>query len=367
MLLRLWVLLKNSLLLGPNILLALLSLLAYLAAFCSPALWSWPSFLALAFPYMLLGHLLCIIYWLWRKKRAVYISLASLLIGIMPLKHSFGLPFRWQELPPDNIRCMSYNVQYFGVTHLPKEQQEGHQQGILDYILAQRPKILCGQEFSGANKGATTQKALNYLKAGGLQHSKTGGASSLFIASAYPIRETGLLSFPASHNAALFADIELPQKQIIRVYSLHLQSIGLGAEADEVFKKENIQQIDDAKMRSKYRKIGSKIRRAMVQRADQVQILAEHIQKSPYPVLLLGDFNDLPLSYSLGRMRSLGLSDSFAERGKGWGSTYSGNIPFLRIDYALASPEFRVHKHQVLHKNYSDHYPLLVDYSLKKK
>jgi endonuclease/exonuclease/phosphatase family metal-dependent hydrolase len=75
---------------------------------------------------------------------------------------------------------------------------------------------------------------------------------------------------------------------------------------------------------------------AFAMRARQAEILREHIAASPHPVIVCGDFNDTPLSYSY-RLMSKGLKDSFMEKGWGLGTTYAGALPALRIDYILCS------------------------------
>ena len=67
-------------------------------------------------------------------------------------------------------------------------------------------------------------------------------------------------------------------------------------------------------------------------RAHQAEEIQRHIDGSPYPVILCGDFNDTPLSYTY-RQLSRKLTDSFIEKGRGIGNTYIGGFPSFRIDY----------------------------------
>ena len=351
-----------ELLLGFNALWVGATLLAYLGSRLSPELWTWPALAALAYPWLLCGHGLFLLAWLLMRHRGVYVSALCLLLGLPSLFSTLALPKRGLAPLPEGLRALSFNVQYFG-THDPQINALKRQDRILSFIRAQKPKLLCAQEFSGSGQASTARAERALRDSLGLPHVHRGGGSSLLIASAYALRDKGEIRFPASHNGAIFADIQLPQGPMLRVYCVHLQSIGLGADADEVLKQDNLRQLDDQAVRQKYKRIGSKLRRALVQRADQVAILAEHIRRSPHPVLLMGDLNDSPLSYTRHQLLNLGLKDSFDERGQGWGSTYAGSIPFLRIDYALSSARLQIRKHQVLRPNLSDHYPILVDYA----
>ena len=49
-------------------------------------------------------------------------------------------------------------------------------------------------------------------------------------------------------------------------------------------------------------------------------------------MILCGDFNDTPLSYTY-RQLSRKLTDSFIEKGRGIGNTYIGEFPSFRICY----------------------------------
>jgi endonuclease/exonuclease/phosphatase family metal-dependent hydrolase len=54
-----------------------------------------------------------------------------------------------------------------------------------------------------------------------------------------------------------------------------------------------------------------------------------------------------------------GLQDAFKVKGSGRGVTYAGNIPGLRIDYMMTTPDFEVLDFKTLRMGLSDHYPLV--------
>jgi endonuclease/exonuclease/phosphatase (EEP) superfamily protein YafD len=79
---------------------------------------------------------------------------------------------------------------------------------------------------------------------------------------------------------------------------------------------------------------------------------------SPYPIILCGDFNDTPTSFTYKQL-SEGLNDSFANAGLGIGQTYNGKFPALRIDYILYSPELEIVNFKTSEVSLSDHYPII--------
>ena len=89
---------------------------------------------------------------------------------------------------------------------------------------------------------------------------------------------------------------------------------------------------------------------------EEAQAIKEHIQNSPYPIILCGDFNDTPLSYAYYTI-SKNLKDAFKESGKGIGQSFV-KIPALRIDYILHNERFNSYNYIKYKKKLSDHYAL---------
>jgi endonuclease/exonuclease/phosphatase family metal-dependent hydrolase len=104
--------------------------------------------------------------------------------------------------------------------------------------------------------------------------------------------------------------------------------------------------------------ISASLRKGFITRSIQAKLVKKNIDSSPYPVLVTGDFNDTPVSYSYRRIRR-GLNDSFVTSGYGAGFTYKGNYPANRIDYILYDNELESRSFNILKVKYSDHYPVV--------
>ena len=65
-------------------------------------------------------------------------------------------------------------------------------------------------------------------------------------------------------------------------------------------------------------------------RSIQTQTILEAIEDSPYPVIVLGDFNDTPQSFTYQQLKE-GRKDAFVEKGSVWGATYLKPLPFLKL------------------------------------
>ena len=342
---------------GLNILSSLCLLFSYLAAWVPPSSFYWFALLANGYPFLLLVNILFALLWLYRRKRYFYLSLGTILLGGSHFLNLVGL--NWSEQIPstDSVRVMSYNVRYFNATALSNTKElEQAQQKILRTIEAQAVDIFCGQEFSGKTS-AYNQTSKQFLENKmGLKYHFEGGGSSLAIFSKYPMLKKGTIDFPNSYNGAIYADLKY-KEQTIRVYCFHLQSIGLGSDEHEIFDEENLSTLGQNATQKKYQRISNKLKEAFLQREEQANFIAQHIQNSPHPVLVCGDMNDTPSSYAYGQFAQ-NLTDAFRAKGSGLGSTYAGLIPFLRIDYVFTSPSNRVETFKVISNSTSDHYPI---------
>ena len=140
---------------------------------------------------------------------------------------------------------------------------------------------------------------------------------------------------------------------MVRVFNIHLQSIKLSS-TDKDF-------IEQGGGETTSRKVAGKFKRAFQQRAAQAKAVKLAIKKSPHPVIVAGDFNDSPVSYTY-RTLAKGMQDAFLKKGFGIGATYADGIPLYRIDYLLFDRQFKIHDFDVIKKRFSDHYPIVAKF-----
>ncbi len=94
-----------------------------------------------------------------------------------------------------------------------------------------------------------------------------------------------------------------------------------------------------------------------------MKAVMELVKGSPYQVILCGDMNDTPGSYSY-RLATQRLTDTFKEKGRGMGVSYAGPLPFLRIDYIMTKGKLKALDYQRIKVHFSDHYPLVVRFEI---
>jgi endonuclease/exonuclease/phosphatase family metal-dependent hydrolase len=113
------------------------------------------------------------------------------------------------------------------------------------------------------------------------------------------------------------------------------------------------------------RSIARKLKRAFVQRASQARVVAGEIEKSPYPVIVCGDLNDTPSSYTYYTISNQ-LSDTFVTSGNGLSQTYAGALPSFRIDYIMHDKSrFSASDYSRIRSKLSDHYPVSATLKLR--
>ena len=115
---------------------------------------------------------------------------------------------------------------------------------------------------------------------------------------------------------------------------------------------------DDAKQESKL--LLDKLGKAAAKRAAGADAVHAYIEAHrQYPMIVCGDFNDNPISYSRHTIAK-GLKDCFVETGKGVGLSYNQKGFFFRIDHILCSDHFVPYNCEVDSKmDASDHYPII--------
>ncbi len=338
-----------------NIILALLSLLSYLSIYISPNSFYIMPFLGLAYPFILLTNIIFILLWLIFFSRYFLISLITLLVGWNFLGKYFQ--FSGRESNEKGVKVLSYNVQHFNSRYNNTEKENVKE--ITEFLKQQQADIICLQEIRlRKNKIFNIEKTIKEL--GNIKHYQYARTSPTFgsiTLTRYPIINMQEIRFKDTRNMSIYTDVVI-DKDTVRIFNVHLQSYRINPKDYPNIEASSDLRSDET--REQVKELGNKLRYGFQKRAKQAEIIKKEIKKSPYPVIVCGDFNDTPSSYSYHQIKS-NLKDAFMQSGKGFGKTYIGKYPSFRIDYIFYSDDFEAYNFETLDFKKSDHLPITTD------
>jgi len=347
--------------LAVNVFFAITLLIAYLAVHISPGDFALPAFFGLAYPYLLLTNILIFITWVALLRYEALISLIVIAIGFNHFSNYIKLSKPSGD-ETSTFKVLSYNVRLFNYY----ESRKGiySVKKVMDFLKTQKADIICLQEFFILGN-PTLEEAAMIKGLGGAYNShiklfKVGKNRYYGIAtfSKYPVIKKGEIVHKNSSSLSIYTDV-LVEKDTFRIFNNHLQSYMLKRMSkpfmEEMASSENGETIDEIKSLTKSLKKGFALR------SLQSQLLKNHLNKSPYPLIVAGDFNDTPVSYTYRKIRQ-GLNDSFVTSGYGAGFTYMGNYPPNRIDYILYDNKLMNTVFERKRVRYSDHFPIVASF-----
>ena len=332
--------------------------------YISPENFWFLAFTGLAFPIILFANICFVIFWVSQFRLHAIFSIIAILLSAKTGLGFVQLDFRNSKIEKNDIKIMSYNSMLFDLYNWSKNSKS--RKIILTSIAEENPEILCLQEFYTSEekgdfnnidtvKNIITAKNCHVAFTTTMREKDHWGIATF---TKYPILNKGKIEFNTrSNNICIFTDV-LINKDTVRIYNMHLQSIS--------FSKANYKFIADVKDNAadvgneveKSKSILRRLKKAFVKRAVQADGIALHIANCKHKVIVCGDFNDTPASYVYHTIRA-DLKDAFIESGSGFEQSYAGKFPRFRIDYILHSKEFKSKNYHHLSETITDHYPIV--------
>ena len=331
------------------------SLILFFSVYVSPEYFPYVGLLPFFIPIIWLVNLFLLFILTLSWKRSALFPLAALLIG-----YKFALitvQFNPANESAEGLKVLTYNAHLFDY----KRKTEGKfdpnvyswlqehpadikvfQEFYQDYTTASRNSV----KLLGKDMGFET----SYQVIEGNPQKRSYG---LAIFSRYPIINEGKVFDKNGTNGAIFADI-LVNQDTIRIYNAHLESMKINSDG-----LENLEGVKE-----NYRQTLGKLHRGSLERSKQLKVLVDHMQNSSHPLILMGDLNEIPYSYTYFKLSEF-WQNAFETAGRGFGFTYNKILFFLRIDHIFSSKElkaiqFKTHREV----DYSDHYPVSATFDL---
>jgi len=282
---------------------------------------------------------------------------ALLLVMLLPAIFHIGKYYQCKAPEPEReatLKVVSYNVGLFAHGNMG-DKRLVLADSIAAYLRRTDADIICLQEFylpNTLNMDAWFRDRFPGYKAEYYVLTGEKGHAGNVTLSRRPVLYKGKIDFEKSTNLALHTDIQL-DSTVLRFYNCHFESYNIslsGLVKSIGHREDNV--VEDT---------GHKMRRSITQRPKQVEEVIKDIDACPVRSVVLGDFNDNPLSYTVHRLLR-GRKDAFVQAGKGFGATFRTFWPLLRIDYILCPRDLQAVSYEVPKVKYSDHYPVIATY-----
>lgn len=334
----------RNLILGANLAVIIATVTAYLSPQIHPETSVVPGLLSLAFPLLLILNILFAVGWLVARSYFSLLSLAVIVLGWNAVVSTINLS---PDAQSDGQVLKVATLNFHHMIDLNEDQLPSQDQIQEVYDKMGRPDVLCLQESGAVQR---------YQDALGFKHYHRLDNKYNVLFTNFEIIDHEVIEPGPGHTRSGWYDLNV-YGDTIRLFHLYLASNRITAQSEELMEEGSLQDGDS------WRQAGSilgRYARASKIRAHQAQLIRESIDVSPYPVLVCGDFNDVPLSYSVVKVQG-GLSDTFVEKGRGTGTSYAGKLRGLRIDYIMVDEDFDVLTHRTPRLDISDHYPVIAE------
>lgn len=256
--------------------------------------------------------------------------------------------------PKGCLHVISYNTKCWNSWAL----DERGDMAVARYVCSQRPDLACLQEtklYADADKAKIKTMARRY----GLHFESVDLAAenAVSLLSRFPIVSKEVVCRSRTNGAAAFRVV--PRRgDTLLVVNVHLESQHLSPESRTRF-HQIVKNPEEMETIGGKRAIVSTIARSGRERAQQADTLAAFLDRhAGEKILLMGDFNDTPVSYAHHQVCSR-LTDVFRATGNGIGRSFHQDAIYVRIDHAFCSPHWKPFAAQVDNTvPFSDHYPL---------
>lgn len=339
-----------------------------IASITEPAKVKYIALFSLTIPFAIIANVFFVFLWLFtsRKLRAL-LSAVTLIACYKVCLSVFGLHFFSKNdlaSRPETIKIVSWNAHGMGIYNRPRNKE--FDKRLLEFIKSQDADVLCLLEYPTPRASFMkpfTSKIVSNNNYKEFRFKDDNVLSKIVflgtaVFSKYPFHN--FMTYKLSEYIYMLqGDVQLPNGQLIRMFFMHLNTFGL-SDHDKAYIEE-VKEKGSGYLDSSSSYV-AKLNRGFVRRSKETDIAAGIIEKSPYPVVICGDLNDLPGSYTYTKLRG-NLNDAFVSKGVGIGRSYNQIMPTIRIDHMFYDPSaLKIIGFDCPKTDLSDHNPLIANF-----
>lgn len=340
-----------NMLAGANLVALLFLLFLCFTTWLSPTEYPRLSIVGLGFPFVVLMNLLFLAFWLVFYIRYIWIPILGFLLSFSYLRDYW--PVNWSQTPPEDcLKLLTYNVAGFrdgGTIH------EDGQHGIIRYLQQSGADIICLQEAYAGRTRQELDQEMQHL--GYTVIPSIGGHDMEHAYSKVPVLKSERVAIESDTNGAMAYWLKTGEDTLCLI-NCHLESNHLTAEDKDVYHDMLDSLNNRNRVESGARLLIKKLSVASARRGLQVDSIRKFYKKEGISVIVCGDFNDSPISYTCRRF-SKDLNSAFVQSGNGPGISYNQKGFWFRIDHIFCSEDWQTYATKIDKSiDASDHYPL---------
>ena len=330
-----------------------------------PRQWVLPSVAVMLFPGLLLFYLLLTAVNIFVSRVSLAINALFIILCLKAILTICPLNFGSSPDKDSDFTLMTYNV--FSLKDFMTQGQTPSDNPTLKFILESGTDIVALQECYSLN---------STLDGSNISHSLRDSLENKYPYRDFSNNAQALLSvYPFKKVAQNYNDDPTFEYSIYEIHingdtltlaNIHLQSIGLSPSDKELYMQITEGQTESSGVKAELsnirRDLLAKLASAFRKRAGQIKKIIDLADELPEPVIVCGDFNDVPLSYACCSLIDAGFQDAYREAGLGPAITYHDNRFYFRIDHIFYKGDIRPEYVRCVKNPTSDHYPLLAGF-----
>jgi endonuclease/exonuclease/phosphatase family metal-dependent hydrolase len=316
-------------------------------------------------------------FWIFVKPKRIYISLLAILTSIPNIISTFAFNYPGDftnTKSPGAIRVLTWNVALMNYTEADTNVAIKNNAVILNKIAASNADILCLQEFFTSvipgnhynlmdSIARTLHYPYYYFSRDDEKFDKKFYNGTI-IFSRFKIIDSKKITFPGAYSGSVIGAGFLFNNDTIDIVSTRLQSVK--------FKSNDYRELNKIKTGSADGITGSKniitkLRAGYQNRLVQIAIVNKIVRESKRPLVLTGDMNDVPVSYTYSKIKN-NMTNAWIDKGFGLGKTFKYISPTLRIDHIFFNEYFKGKQvSRIMASDETDHHAVVADLILQKK
>jgi len=302
----------------------------------------------------LIVNVVVLLYWLIRRRVWCILPLVALLANWHYISATIQISASGESPDGYMLKVMTLNARNF-----VDDDQDDSVDEIKNFIDDESINVVCFQEYRDYVTGRP-ERISNFFSSIFPYRAVSGSVATF---SKFPILAKDYVTFRESNNCAQWVDLETERGKSVRVFNVHMQTTGVNSALHQAAKMERQGIPVDNGQRAAM--VTNRMGYEYIRRAEQADILSDIVKETNVPMVLCGDFNDTPISYTYREM-ARNMQDAFSVCGSGYSYTFRGFFNMLRIDYVLLPESFEAINYEVPEVNWSDHLPVFVRFQKQK-